>query len=499
MDRKAYLLLIAILTIGFIIRGLTIFRAVRGDEGSFLYFGWMIVQGNVLYRDLFNEKSPGVFFTVALIFFLFGKNIFAVRILSMFLSILTTLIIFKIGNKISNPLTGLISALLYELEPITLSYSTMVYTETFMIFFIVLAVYFYIPAHEKNSTWHYLLVGVLIGLSAIMRQTGIILLLVVILHRVYSRDTVKKAFQSIGTLMVGVIISVIPLIVYFLAVNALNDALYDIILYKLSYSYGFTIFKTLEIFFKQVFLINVILWIVGVGGVLFALERRKKWDVFLVGWCLASFFVIAVMSTPYDHYYIQGMPSISLLGGIFVEKLIKIHKKMGQGNSQSSTYSRIIKWLLISLALSGLLISGEYLYQDIKYTNGLPYQLEAAEYIKSQTSPDEAIFSPDAAYYLLTDRENRYKLAQLSAGNIESFGISDLPQYLESERIRYIIIDLHAERWRFNEETYRNFFNDEARAVEVKMVYEWILENYELEVTFGSGIEEIYIYHSKFF
>ena len=193
------------------------------------------------------------------------------------------------------------------------------------------------------------------------------------------------------------------------------------------------------------------------------------------------------------------MPSISLLGGIFVEKLIKIHKKMVQGNSQNTTYSRIIKWLLMSLALSGLLISGEYLYQDIKYTNGLPYQLEAAEYIKSQTSPDEAIFSPDAAYYLLTDRENRYKLAQLSAGNIESFGISDLPQYLESERIRYIIIDLHAERWRFNEETYRNFFNDEARAVEVKMVYEWILENYELEVTFGSGIEEIYIYHSKFF
>jgi len=498
VDRKAYLLLIAILTIGFIIRGLTIFRAVRGDEGSFLYFGWMIVQGNVLYRDLFNEKSPGVFFTVALIFFLFGKNIFVVRILSMFLSILTTLIIFKIGNKISNPLTGLISALLYELEPITLSYSTMVVTETFMIFFMVLAVYFYIPAHEKNSTWHYLLVGILIGLSAIMRQTGIILLLIVILHRVYSRDTVKKWLQSIGTLIVGVLISVIPLIVYFLAVNALNDALYDIILYKLSYSYGFTIFKTLEIFFKQVFLINVILWIVGVGGVLFALERRKKWDIFLVGWFIASLLVVPILKTPWDHYYIQAMPAFCLLGGIFIGKLIEISHETVGGGSQSKSYSNIIKWLLVSLALSGLLIYGVRPYLDIRYSRGLVYQIEAAEYIKMHTSSDEIIFSPDSAYYLLTDRKNNYEIEHFAAVIVEAFGISDLPQYLENERIRYVIIDRRTATWTFNDGIYRSFFNDEARAEEVKIVYEWILENYFVEVTFGSGSDEINIYHSRF-
>ncbi len=487
----------AILIFGFIIRSITLFRAVRGDEGSFLYFGWMIVKGRVLYRDLFNEKAPGVFFIAAFIFFLFGKNIFAVRILSMFLSILTALIIFKIGVKINNPLMGLISAILYEFEPISLHYSTIVFTETFMIFFIVLAVYFYIPAHEKNSYRHYLFVGSLIGLSAIMRQTGAILLVVIILHRFYNRDTPKRLLQSIGMLIIGVLISIIPIIIYFQAVNALTDAVYDIILYKLSYSYGFTLFKTLEIFINQVFLQNVILWIVGLGGALFALERRKQYDFFLVAWFLISFLVIIVMSTPYDHYYIQGMPAISLLGGIFVEKLINIHENIVKGNSQSIALASTIKWLLVSFALIGSLMYGVSLYSDMKYAHGLPYQIEAADYIKSHTSPDETILSPDAAYYLLTDRENKYKLAQLSAGNIESFGISDLPQFLESRQIRYIIFDQYSVRWRFNEETYRNFFNDEIRAVEVKIVFEWILENYVLEKTFGSGIEEIYIYHSQ--
>jgi hypothetical protein len=367
-----------------------------------------------------------------------------------------------------------------------------------MIFFLVLAVYFYIPAHEKNSNWHYLFVGILIGISAIMRQTGAILLFVIILHRFYNRDILKRLLQSIGILIIGVLISIIPIIIYFQAVNALTDAIYGIILYKLSYSYGFTLFKTLEIFINQVFLQNVILWIVGLGGALFALERRNQYDFFLVTWFLISFLGIIVMSTPYDHYYIQGMPAISLLGGIFVERLIKIHEKIVKGSPQSKAFASTIKWLLVSFALIGSLMYGVSLYLDMKYVHGLPYQIEAADYIKSHTSPDETILSPDAAYYLLTDRENKYKLAQLSVGNIESFGISDLPQFLESGQIRYIILDQHAVRWRFNEESYRNFFNDEIRAVEVKIVFEWILENYVLERTFGSGIEEIYIYHSQF-
>ena len=50
-----------------------------------------------------------------------------------------------------------------------------------------------------------------------------------------------------------------------------------------------------------------------------------------------------VMSTPYDHYYIQGMPAISLLGGIFVEKLIGIHEKLAKGNPQSKAFTNSIK------------------------------------------------------------------------------------------------------------------------------------------------------------
>jgi len=498
VDKEYRYLIIAILVIGFVLRIVFIFRSIGRDEAAFLYYGWMIVKGKVLYRDLFDPKPPGVFFTVALIFLLFGKNILAIRLLSVFLSTLTAFLIFQIGKKINNSLTGIIAALLFELEPISIFYSAMVSSETFMIFFMVIAVYFYILAHEKNSVWHYLLVGVLIGLSIIMKQPGIILILFIFLHRLHGRNPLKNRLQALGTLIIGIMISIMPIVVYFLAVNSLSDAIYSTVLFNLSTSRGFPLTKRLQIFYYDVFLKNTILWIVGIGGGLFALERRKKWDIFLVGWFIASLLVVPILKTPWDHYYIQAMPAFCLLGGIFIGKLIEISHETVGGGSQSKSYSNIIKWLLVSLALSGLLIYGVRPYLDIRYSRGLVYQIEAAEYIKMHTSSDEIIFSPDSAYYLLTDRKNNYEIEHFAAVIVEAFGISDLPQYLENERIRYVIIDRRTATWTFNDGIYRSFFNDEDRAEEVKIVYEWILENYFVEVTFGSGSDEINIYHSRF-
>jgi 4-amino-4-deoxy-L-arabinose transferase-like glycosyltransferase len=498
VDKRYRYLMIAILTIGFILRVIAIFRYLGGDEAAFLYYGWMMVNGKILYRDLFNQKAPGVYFIVALIFLLSGKHILLIRVLSMILSVSTALILFGIGKKLSNPLVGIISAILYELEPITLHYSTIVSSETFMVFFMVLAVYFYISAHKKNSTWQYLLVGVFIGLSTLMRQTGIILLVVIVCHRLYIRDPLKSLLRSIGTLLIGTLISVLPIIGYFLAVNALNDVIYATFFFNLSSSYGFSFLNRLDTLYNGVFTKDPVLWIVGLGGMLFALERRNNWAIFLMGWFIASFLLVSVLSTPYSHYYIQVMPALSLLGGIFVEKLIVISEKMMDSASQSTLHSNIINWLLVVLVLVGIGTLGERIHLDMKEGYGLPYQLEAAAYIKAHTSPDEIIFSPDSAYYLLTDRQNNYRIEHLASGHIEAFGISDLPQYLESERVSYVITDYHIEVWNFNEETYRKNFNDDARAEEVKMVYEWILAHYELEVTFGSGRDIIKIYHSKF-
>jgi len=373
----------------------------------------------------------------------------------------------------------------------------MVFSETFMVFFMALAVYFYILAHKRTNSWCYLIVGVLIGLSTIMRQTGIILVLVIIFHRLFIRHPLKNLLRIMGILIIGLLMSVIPIVVYFMAVNALNDAIYSTFLFNLLSSYGFILLRRVDNFY-DVFLKDPILWSVGLGGLLLAVERRKEWQVFLAGWFIASFILVISLSTPYGHYYIQIMPAFSLLAGILIERLIALSGELVDSASQSLLYQNIINWLLVILLLIGIGTIGLELYFDMKASHGLPYQIEAAEYVKAHTAPDEIIFSPDSAYYLLTDRQNKYRIEHLAAGHIEAFGISDLPQYLEEEQVRYIIIDYNIEIWNFNEEHYRTTFNDETRAEEVKIVYEWILDNYEIEASFGSGTDVVRIYRSSF-
>ena len=280
--------MIAILIAGFLLRIGFLFRAIGRDEAAFLYYGWMIVKGKVLYRDLFNQKAPGVYFTVALIFLIVGKQVLVVRIVSMLLSTITAFVIFRIGYKISNPLTGIIASLLFVLEPVTLRRSMMVFSETFMVFFMALAVYFYILANKENNSWYYLFVGILIGLSTIFRQTGIILVLVIIFHRFYMR---YPLLQSIGIMIVGLLMSLIPIVVYFTAVNALYDAIYATFFFNLSSSYGFTLIRRVDNFY-EVFLKDPILWSAGLGGLLLAFERKKEWQIFLAGWFVASFILI---------------------------------------------------------------------------------------------------------------------------------------------------------------------------------------------------------------
>jgi 4-amino-4-deoxy-L-arabinose transferase-like glycosyltransferase len=489
--------MIIILLLGFLIRVGFIFRSIGRDEAAFLYYGWMIVKGKVLYRDLFNQKAPGVYFTVALIFLLVGKQVLLVRIVSMLLSTITAFVIFRIGHKINNPLTGIIASLFFILEPVTLRRSTMVFSETFMAFFMVLAVYFYILAYKNDNFWHYLVVGILIGLSTIMRQTGIILIPVIILHLLYIRYPLKNLLNSIGILIVGFLLSIAPIVIYFMAVNALNDAIYSTFFFNLTSSYGFTLLRRVDNLL-DVFLKDPVLWIIGLGGLLLTIERRKEWLVFLAVWFIASFVLVISLSTPYGHYYIQIMPAFSLLGGILIERLIAISEELVKSATQSLMYPNIINWLLIVLLIIGIGTIGLELYFDMKASHGLTYQIEAAEYVKTHTAPDEIIFSPDSAYYLLTDRQNKYRIEHLAAGHIEAFGISDLPQYLEEEQVRYIIIDYSIEIWNFNEEHYRRTFNDETRAEEVKIVYEWILDNYEVETTFGSGTDVVRVYRSSF-
>jgi len=485
--------------LGFLLRIPSIFKSLKSDEALIAYYALKILHGSILYRDLFEPKPPGLFFIVALAFWIFGKNIIVPRIVSMFISCLTGLFLFLIGKKIRHTITGLIAALLFVVDPLAITYGIVIHAGSIMTFFMVISVYFYMLTDQRESGLLYFFVGMLIGVSALIKQPGILTLPIILVHLYLTKNISKDFLKSIMWILCGVIIIILPFIIYFLITNALYQAIFAIILFNISPPVKMTPFAKVDTFFKFVFLRNPLIWIIGGTGLILLCKFRKKWGVLIVSWFGMSFLLIVSLRTPWDHYYIQVIPPLCLSSSILLQELFSIQKTVKLPILKID----ILKIGTCLLLLVTILYGGITLYTNPRYSTRLSCfsselegQYQVASYIVSNTAPEEKIFATHAAYYFLTDREAGYKFAHLASTTIEAFGISDLPQSLEINKVRYLVLDKSARTFIFSKLTYIKFYGDEARANEVGVVWQWILEHYFIERIFHVGREEVQIYRS---
>ena len=83
------------------------------DESTFLVIGNSIKDGSLLYKDVANIKSPGVFYLSALVFSVVGKSFIAVRILTYLVHIISAFLVYRLGKKIADKNIGMIASLLF--------------------------------------------------------------------------------------------------------------------------------------------------------------------------------------------------------------------------------------------------------------------------------------------------------------------------------------------------------------------------------------------------
>jgi hypothetical protein len=496
-DRK-YLLLAFILILGFIQRIPSVFGYLGGDEAIIAYYSLRILQGSILYRDLFDTKPPGLFFIVALIFWIFGNNIIIPRIFSMLVSCFTGIPLFFIGKKIRNTITGLAAALLFVFDPLSLKTGIVIHAGSTMIFFMVVSVYFYTLTDKNKQSSLLFLVGIFIGISTIIKQPGILILPVILLDLFLKKNSYKSLLKYIVYISSGTITAMVPVVLSFLFTKALDHVFFALILFNLSFSKEMTPFAKFHNFYYYVLLRNPLIWIIGVLGLLFANKSKKDWNFLITGWFVLSLLAIMSLKTPWDHYYLQVVPPLCLSCSIFLQELF---------STKTVKLNRlkvdIIKVGTCFLFLSIIIYAETSLYTNPRYSTKLSMfsselegQNQVASYIIDHTNPDDKIFATHAAYYFLTGREGGYKFQHLSSVVVEFYGIGDLPEYLEMNKVQYLILDGNARNFILNELTYNWYYDDEVRGNEVIEIQQWIVQHYFVEKIFLIDQQEIQIYRS---
>ena len=109
-------------------------RWVTPDEGAHMMSAWRIHYGEVPLVD-YSSRQPLYTYIHAFSQLFFGNTLFAGRIISLFSTLVTGLLIFLIGRTVQGEVVGTVAATLFLFSPLTLEFATVVQTQPVVILF----------------------------------------------------------------------------------------------------------------------------------------------------------------------------------------------------------------------------------------------------------------------------------------------------------------------------------------------------------------------------
>lgn len=159
----------------------------------------------------FHDHPPLAFLIQNIFMKIFGENVFAFRLPSALLGILSIYLVYLIGSRLFSKNTGLITAALMAVTINHVYISRIGIQESYVIFFLLLGSYLFIRSLENKK--YLLWTGVAIGFGLLTKYTAFILAPIFLTYlAIYKRDYFKEKNLWLGALIALVIFS--PVIIY---------------------------------------------------------------------------------------------------------------------------------------------------------------------------------------------------------------------------------------------------------------------------------------------
>ena len=320
------------------------------DEQEFAYIGYRIQQGDLLYRDVWELKPPGIFVINALTFAVFSKSFVALAFVEGLAFLLAFLSLFYLSRQFFDFYVSCM-VVIFTAFFCNLQYYSQLgnYTENYMILPEILSVLFFVWALKKSKLFYLILAGVFGGLAFLTKQVGVaglladstFLFLLLLVREISGR----KVLRNLLLIWTGFILPLIPAAFYFISKGLAGEAFYAIILHGIKYSstsharisivnHVLQISQNLQ---AVSFLIGLVL-----AGIVFQIikymkrktraDRQLKQSVLLNGvfdywWIFALLWLGADLSGALaggrhnHHYYLQVIPSLSFAAGFSIQAL----------------------------------------------------------------------------------------------------------------------------------------------------------------------------------
>ena len=345
MDKNCKWLMFIIFLVFLITKLPNFFSFVNRDAGSFAYIGEQILEGKILYKDIWSSKPPGVYYLNAFIFCFLPKTFLSLRIFELIYCLITSFVVYKLALFFYSKKTSLIVTAIYSLFSNMYSISEAgMMTETYMLLPMVLAIYFFILFRKKQEKKYLVLVGLMSGLSFMFKQPGLSSLAGIFVFLMTECFLNKGHFKKISIqfllISIGVGVIIVTGTLYFILKQGMTNLISDVFIYNYwrSKAYGIGIFSLakkilyhcfLAVPLRGLFILTILLCLLFFWRNFILKKRRKKeneiinipYFLVLIFWLIFDLLGVYIGGAFYAHYWIQIIPSFSLIVGYMIERV----------------------------------------------------------------------------------------------------------------------------------------------------------------------------------
>jgi 4-amino-4-deoxy-L-arabinose transferase-like glycosyltransferase len=422
---------------------------INWDESIYVLISRSLLDGNILYVDIWDHKQPLLFALFALSLLVFGKTILAIRLLACGAVATTCFLLYRIGRKtLAEDRFGPFAAAgLYAI--FTMSSGGMA-TNAEILFapFVVAAVGLILPwwvsgaSVAPPSAWRCFAVGVTLGLGTftkliVVYEAAFVVLLLIagFLRGCRNHDLRLSIGWFTGRsaiLITGVSLPWALGIIYFSYSNALGEFVFSNFTFNLMYmaeQSPLSLHTMWMVAQRQILAESGLLWlglVIGIGLLVInppSLTRsHRRLLVALIVWVAIATVAAVSLRRPFLHYYLQVYPPLSLVCGFAIVWMWR----------RSARVPVLLRFAFVAVLLvpQGLRIAEQWRHIGDK----VDVSAAVAEYIGARAQPGEYIYVTNyqPIIYFVTDTRVPTRWAFP-------------PHFVEPEYRSRLGIDLHEE------------------------------------------------------
>jgi hypothetical protein len=442
-DKVGFTILAALILLVVLIRSKFYEIPFERDEGAYSYYGKLLLEGKVPYKDFYEQKFPGIFYFFAMMVGIFGDTVKGMHFGFMLLNILTFILLFLACRRLFSPIAGAITAATYAIVSLTPGLSGFtVQAEHGVAFFISLGLFFY-SFTVQNPDWKYFfLMGLAMGGAFMTKTSGVFLVLwggiMVVIDSIFNGK--KFAFK---TLLIRALIysgGVLLVISFFFVLIAIKGSFSEMIYWaievpkqyvnKIPWEDGKKYFSYM---LESITRDYKFFWIHALFGLLILFLKNIGWRLKIMALLLIFFSGMTIVPGFYfyGHYWIQLLPGLSVLAGITFFAVNDLLRNRLNIKSPRLPYVYVSVFILFTLAHLNKLKSYyfhpnyERILRSVYGNNPFPEAMGIAEYINAHSKPEDGIVvmgsEPEIYFYTRKHCPSRHAyFAALVEGKPES-------------------------------------------------------------------------------